>query len=164
MIEVHILTADDWFRWREMRLASLAEAPYAFKSKLADWQGDRDQEDRWRARLGGPGSCSLLAELDGESAGIAAGIPGPRSGVVELVSMWVRREARGHGVGDRLVRALEQWAVQQQAHTLQLSVVPGNVHALALYRRHDFEDTGQPGGPLPDGGTEVVLAKQLPTL
>lgn len=51
VIELRVLTPDHWPAWRELRLAALAEAPYAFGSRLADWQGDRDREQRWRDRL-----------------------------------------------------------------------------------------------------------------
>ena len=69
MIELRVLTPDDWRAWRRLRLAALAEAPYAFGSRLADWQGDGDREERWRARLGIPGSFNVIAVLDGEPAG-----------------------------------------------------------------------------------------------
>ncbi|MFJ8314264.1 MULTISPECIES: hypothetical protein [unclassified Streptomyces] len=83
MIESQVLAADDWPRWRELRLVALAEAPYAFGARLADWQGDADREERWRGRLSIPGSYNLLAALDGNPVGMASGVPGPGEGVVE---------------------------------------------------------------------------------
>ncbi|MFI1970487.1 GNAT family N-acetyltransferase [Streptomyces cinnamoneus] len=161
MIELQVVTADDWPTWRELRLAALAEAPYAFGSRLADWQGEGDTEERWRARLDIAGSYHLIALLDGKPAGMAGGVPGPRDGLVELISMWVGTRARGRGVGDRLVGAVGEWAVRGRATVLQLAVAPGNEHALALYRRHGFQDTGQAGDVLPDGRRERVLVKRL---
>jgi ribosomal protein S18 acetylase RimI-like enzyme len=161
MIEVRVLTADDWSTWRDLRLAALAEAPYAFGSTLLDWQGDRDREERWRARLSIPGSGNFLALLDEKPAGMASGIPGPRRGVAELISLWVSAGARGQGVGDCLIRAVERWAMEQQAMSLQLSVKPSNEYAIALYRRHRFAEAGPPGGALPDGRGEHIMAKKL---
>ncbi|MFI6820331.1 hypothetical protein ACIBJE_05175 [Micromonospora sp. NPDC050187] len=41
MVDVRVLGVGDWKLWRELRLAALAEAGYAFGAQLADWQGDR---------------------------------------------------------------------------------------------------------------------------
>jgi hypothetical protein len=53
VIVVRVLTVDDWSEWRVLRLAALRDAPQAFGSKLADWQGEGDSERRWRGRLDG---------------------------------------------------------------------------------------------------------------
>ncbi|MEU5208690.1 GNAT family N-acetyltransferase [Streptomyces sp. NPDC020742] len=161
MIELQVLTADDWRTWRTLRLAALAEAPYAFGSTLADWQGAGDREERWRGRLALPGSHNLLALLDGEPAGMVSGVPGPRDGVVELISLWVGTAARGRGVGDRLVEAVLAWAEQARAQAVRLAVTPVNTHATALYRRHGFTDTDELGEVLPDGSRERVMERRL---
>ena len=87
MIELRTLTPDDWPTWRELRLAALADAPYAFGSRLADWQGDGDRAERWRARLEMPGSYNVVAVLDGRPVGMITGVPGDEPGVAELISM-----------------------------------------------------------------------------
>jgi ribosomal protein S18 acetylase RimI-like enzyme len=162
VIEVRVLSVEDWRAWRELRLAALAEAPYAFGSTLAEWQGDGDREERWRNRLAIAGSYNLLALLDGQPAGMASGVPGERPGTVELISLWVGPAARGRGVGDRLIHAVADWArASTDARVLELAVRSHNANALALYRRHGFADTGRPGERLPDGGHELVLAKPL---
>nr|WP_240968419.1 GNAT family N-acetyltransferase [Streptomyces sp. HNM0575] len=160
---MRVLTPDDWRCWRELRLAALADAPYAFNSRLADWQGGGDREERWRAPLSIPGSYNLVALLDGEPAGMARGVPGAETGTAHLHSLWVSGRARGHGVADRLMRAVERWAAGSGAGRLYLGVLPGNGHAIALYRRHGFEETaaGAPGRTLPDGRREVTMSKPL---
>jgi len=161
VIELRVLAPDDWRAWRRLRLAALAEAPYAFGSRLADWQGDGDREERWRARLGIPGSFNVVAVLHGEPAGLASGVPAG-AGVAELISMWVSPTARGHGVGDRLVQAVARWARQAGAGVLRLAVVPGNENAVALYRRNGFRLTGELGDLMPDGvSREHIMAKDL---
>ncbi|GAB7035737.1 GNAT family N-acetyltransferase [Streptomyces sp. NPDC021749] len=161
MIELKVLTADDWTVWRALRIAALTDAPQAFGSRLADWQGEGDREERWRGRLSIPGSHNLAALLHGKPVGMASGVPGSRSGVVQLISMWVSKDARGYGVGDHLLRAVEEWARQTGAGTLQLAVMPGNEHARALYRRNGFQDAGPIGEVLPDGRTEHLMTKDL---
>ena len=159
MIELRELTPIGWRMWRDLRLAALAEAPAAFGSRLADWQGAG--EERWRARLAIPGSVNFVAVLDGEPAGMASGVPG-EGGTPELISMWVSPAARGKGIGDRLVLAVARWAQQQGATALRLAVAEDNQRAAVLYRRHGFADTGELAGPLPDGERmERVMRKEL---
>ena len=162
MLELRTLESDDWPLWRELRLAALAEAPHAFGSTLAEWQGAGDREDRWRSRLSIPGACDSVVLLDGLAVGMVSGVPGEDSDVVELISMWVSPTARGRGVGDCLIQAVERYAVERGATTLRLSVMPDNGDAIALYERNGFADTGELGGVRPDGvSRERVLAKRL---
>lgn len=159
MVRLRVLTTDDWPLWREVRLAALGEAPYAFKSRLADWHSGG--EERWRARLEIPASYNLVALLDGRTVGMAAGLPGD-SDACELRSVWVGPRARGCGVGARLITAVETWARQSGAATLKLAVLPDNEPAIALYTRNGFVATGELGDLLPDGVTrERVMVKAL---
>ncbi|MFI6594762.1 GNAT family N-acetyltransferase [Nonomuraea sp. NPDC050536] len=162
MIELRVLGEDDWGVWRELRLAALAEAPYAFGSTLADWSGDGDQEERWRARLSMRGSYNLVAVLDGTPVGMASGIPGSDEGTAELVSMWVSPTGRGKGVGDHLIGAVTTWAVARGSHTLELAVKPSNSRAIDLYHRQGFTKTATPDAPTPNGTThELIMSKRL---
>jgi ribosomal protein S18 acetylase RimI-like enzyme len=161
VIELRVLTPDDWRIWRELRHAALAEAPYAFGSRLADWQGEGDREERWRERLSIPGSHNLVVLLDGQPVGMASGVPDDQDGVAELISMWVSPAARGRGAGDRLMSAVERWARQSGAHTLKLAVSEGNENAIALYQRSGFAATGE-WELMPDGVRhELIMEKKL---
>jgi ribosomal protein S18 acetylase RimI-like enzyme len=162
VVDLRTLTSDDWSVWRELRLAALAEAPYAFGARLSDWQGAGDRVDRWRARLELPGSYNLVAVHDATPAGMVTGRPTPDPGVAELISMWVAPFARGRGVGDRLVRAVLAWAHDRGAHRVELAVAEGNDRAASLYRRHGFVDTGEMGDLMPDGvHREAIMAREL---
>ena len=163
MPELRTLESDDWSIWRGVRLTALAEAPHAFGSTLAEWQGAGDREDRWRARLEIPGSHNVIAMVDGRPVGMVSGVPVEHPGdSVELISMWVSPMVRGRGVGDCLIREVERWAAERGAKSLRLSVMPDNLRAAALYKRRGFTDTGEPGELLPDGaGRERVMAKDL---
>jgi hypothetical protein len=70
VLALRTLAPEDWPVWRGLRLAALAEAPYAFGSTLADWQGTGDREERWRARVQIPGSHNVVAVLDGQPVGL----------------------------------------------------------------------------------------------
>lgn len=137
MIVVRELSGDNWAEWRELRLAALREAPEAFSSKLADWQGESDTEPNWRARLRTV-SFNVLADLDGVPSGMASGHLAEGGDKAELLSMWVSPSARGRGVGDALVQTVVRWSEGRGAGELALRVMPGNGHATALYERHGF--------------------------
>lgn len=157
-----MLSPDEWALWRRLRLAALAEAPSAFGSRLADWQGEGDAEDRWRSRLSIPRSHNVAALLSEQSVGMASGVPTSEADVVELISMWVAPAARGRGVGDALVGEIERWARSIDARVLRLSVAEDNMAASALYQRHGFEYTGELGDPMPDRvRRERVMAKAV---
>lgn len=113
--------------WRALRLAALAEAPYAFGSRLADRQGEGDREERWRARLSIAGSHNLIALRDREPVGMASGISTDVVGVAKLVSMWVAPSARGRGVGDLLLGAVRRRAYAEKTD-LYTPPQPSRIH------------------------------------
>ena len=95
-MELRRLTPDDWRLWRELRMEALREAPSAFGSTLADWQGAGDREERWRERLMTV-SFNVAALKDGRPVGMVSGVQGELD--VELISLWVAPYARGRGWG-----------------------------------------------------------------
>ncbi|QNE17269.1 GNAT family N-acetyltransferase [Kribbella qitaiheensis] len=56
----------------------------------------------------------------------------------ELVSMYVRPELRGHGVGGGLVDTFVEWARARGAASLQVTAYATNAAALALYQSRGF--------------------------
>jgi ribosomal protein S18 acetylase RimI-like enzyme len=145
MPELRVISSDDWRAWRELRLLALEESADAFGSRLADWQGVGDREERWRNRLTSVPFNVMV--FDGElPVGMASGMP---DGVdVELISMYVRPIARGLGVADLLIDAVAAWAAANDATQVVLAVRESNAHAKAFYSRHGFEVTGPaPGAP-----------------
>ena len=133
-----MLSADDWTIWREVRLRSLADAPEAFGSKLADWEGDNDREERWRDRLDSV-AFNAVAVADGRAVGTVGGMHrGGSTESVELISMWVAPEVRGTGVGDALVGAVVDWAATESVPELTLAVRRSNGPAKTLYERSGF--------------------------
>ena len=159
MVTLRVITPDDWPLWRALRIAALTDAPHAFKTRLADWHNG--EEERWRARLEIPGAYHVAAMLDELAVGMASGLP-TDGDTRELRSVWVGSEARGHGVGTRLISAVEAWAQETGAATLKLAVIPGNEPAIVLYRRNGFVDAGELGDVLPDGVTrELIMVKSV---
>lgn len=138
---VQILTPDEWRLFRKLRLAALAEAPSAFQTALADWQGDGDTEERWRARLTNV-PFNAVAYFEGIPAGMVSGTV-PEGGESELISFWVAPHARGRGVGIALIDAVATWARAAGAGRIALDVREDNHHARSLYERCGFVDRGR---------------------
>lgn len=147
-VEIRQAAQADWAALRQVRLAALAEAPYAFGSTL-DREIDRP-ERHWRARIAG--WPQFIAWADGEPVGIAAGFAEPADddigqagvrGSWHLVSMWVSPQARGRGIADDLVAAVSACARADSAGRLTLWVTDVNTRARAFYQRLGFRGTGR---------------------
>jgi ribosomal protein S18 acetylase RimI-like enzyme len=154
VIRTRQVVADDWRVWRGLRLDALGEAPHAFSSKLAEWQGEGDTEPRWRARLQSV-PLNVIADRDRAPVGMVSAVM--EGEATELISMWVSPDARGAGVGDALIEAVLQWSVAVGLARVTLRVVEGNDHAVGLYRRHGFVDTG----PVEHGGPEALVERWM---
>lgn len=95
----------------------------------------------------------LVAELDGEAVGEAqARLHEPASNAaiqpgldvgrrrVYLDYLAVQAEHRGHGIGGRLLGAVEEWARQRGAELLLTDTnLRSNVGAVEFYESHGFE-------------------------
>lgn len=168
VLDVVVVTAEDWQLWRELRHAALLEAPGAFGSTLAEWSGEGDAESRWRARLRDV-ALNLVLVLDGVPVGMVSAVAPSADGKVELISLWIAPATRGHGVGDEAVRQVVAWASNEYPScSLVLSVKLDNDPARRLYERHGFVDAGlspkNPTEPLMcrsaiPGGTSSALSQ-----
>jgi GNAT superfamily N-acetyltransferase len=136
-IQLRVCGEDEWELWKDVRLAALSEAPYAFASTLADWRDAN--EERWRERLRSV-AYNVIAAMDGVAVGMASGLP--EDGNVLLISMWVAPSARGLGASDTLIESVIRWARELGVPAVALDVVEDNLPAIALYRRKGFADAG----------------------
>jgi GNAT superfamily N-acetyltransferase len=108
MTELRTVGADDWQAMRDIRLDALREAPYAFASTYA--QEAAYPEQTWRERAtSGNSIVAYLPELGRGPMGLVASIQ-VVPGELELVSMWVRPQARGRQVASALVEAIVERA------------------------------------------------------
>jgi len=113
----------------------------------------REPDDPVAARdiatsLADPEALLLVAEVDGTVGGLAGArvveVSGNdavylprRFGYVD--DMVVLPELQGRGVGRKLLEAIEEWAREQGADTLELTVFEFNAGARGLYERSGFE-------------------------
>jgi ribosomal protein S18 acetylase RimI-like enzyme len=126
-------------------LRGLLEAPTAFGSTHAREAAFEDATWIERARGGATDRdrATFVVEREGTIVGLATGLAGdPAADEATLVGMYVAPEVRGRGVGDALVEAVTGWAVGRDLARLRLWVTETNAPAIALYRRHGFQDDG----------------------
>lgn len=145
---------DEWERFRDVRLASLSESPAAFGSRHADW-ADAPAE-RWQARLTQV-PLTLVAQEGTAALGVVSGSPTDESWV-ELISLWVAPQARGQGVGQRLIDEVVGWA-DGQGRSVYLMVHSDNVRARRAYERAGFVDRGVPANWPPDEPLEQRMER-----
>lgn len=149
------MAPDDWQTWRDVRLASLADAPYAFGSSLAVEQ--RFDEAAWRARLAN--GMAAVAFGGEDSVGTIAGYVPEHENDPMLVAAWVHAGARGKGVGNALVAEMLGWSRERGYKQVYLRVADGNDAARKLFLRNGFTPTGvrTPLESDPSVGTEFMV-------
>ncbi|HWG14667.1 MAG TPA: GNAT family N-acetyltransferase [Streptosporangiaceae bacterium] len=155
MTELRTVGADDWQAMRDIRLDALRDAPYAFASTYAREAAFPEETWRERARSGNS-IVAYLPESGQQPMGLVASIQ-EVPGVLELVSMWVRPQARGRQVGSALAEAIVERARRGQQAQVHLWVTESNKPALRLYERCGFSPTGE-RQPLPSDPALMELA------
>jgi phosphinothricin acetyltransferase len=139
----------------------IATGHATFQASVPSW------EDWCRGHLDEP---RLVAEEEGWILGWAALSPVSGRcvyGGVAEVSLYVAAEARGRGIGARLMAALVAAAEAAEIWTLQAGIFPENVASLELHKRHGFRVVGtrerlgrMTHGPLAGAWRDVVLMER----
>jgi GNAT superfamily N-acetyltransferase len=144
-VRVRRLGADDWAALRDVRLRALLDAPESFYTTYQDSVALLEED--WRDRLRATGKVTLLAENDGQPAGMVTGVPAGEEerdpDAALMLAMWVSPESRGHGVADALTTELLTWSREQSFKRLLLWVYDAAPRAAAFYRRAGFLPTGR---------------------
>ena len=116
---------------------------------LAEYLATSFNAAQQMAELEDPASTFLIAEVDGNAAGYAMlhdgepekGVEGPNP--IELVRLYVSREWLGRGIGEQLMRACIDEALQAGHETIWLGVWERNARAQAFYRKWNFRTVGE---------------------
>ena len=140
-VEFVLANSEDWERVRDVRVRALADATFAFGSRLED---EQDQPEAfWRSRLESQAAATFLAIRGHETVGLVRTFVEPEDVTsAKLVSMWVAPHARGQGVGRHLVAVAVQWARDHHATSVQLWVTETNTYARRLYEFCGFVFSG----------------------
>ena len=151
-MEVRRISPDEWRLLRELRLASLADAPEAFgqtHAKAAEIP-DADWKANARAASRGDGRVWFIARNgEGGSAGLVQARRRPPQDCL-LFSMWVAPATRRSGMGTALIDAVEAWATGWGGRRIVLWVFGANEGAQRFYERIGFEV--MPDGPDAESG------------
>ncbi len=161
-IEIRRLGPQDAALYRAVRMEALERCPEAFASTL-EIEAARPAEafaERLHASV-------VFAGLDaGEPLGMAGFYRHDTPKMAHkgmLWGMYVRPEARGHGIARRLVEAVLDHAASE-VEILQLAVTTDNAPARALYQRLGFVEYGIERRSLKHAGRywdDVLMAKDL---
>ncbi|MBN1919983.1 MAG: GNAT family N-acetyltransferase [Anaerolineae bacterium] len=160
MLTVRRLRVGEGQLFRQLRLAALYEAPYAFASTYQSAL-DRSPES-WDEQADGTAQGSeratFIAFADELPVGIAALYRCPADAKAgELLQVWVDPVYRHTEVARNLLDAVFQWARAHGFGSVFATITEGNARALAFYRKHGFEVAGE----FPSQGEGILLRKQV---
>ena len=135
---------------RAIRLEALADSPQAYGSSYEETSAWSNRH--WRAL------CRqwnyYLAEHEGRVVGVASGgTNNVHPGTRWLYGMYLSPSARGTGVAQQLVEAVESWARDEGVDSLFLHVAEPMARARAFYEKEGFVLTG-----------EVIVMQRDPTI
>ncbi|MEM7092438.1 MAG: GNAT family N-acetyltransferase [Actinomycetota bacterium] len=153
-MRIQQLTADDWVRYRDIRLTALTIDAPAFASTHE--REAKFDEDTWRRRITvGPDGRAMatFVEIDDGNDRCGDGGNDQPIGTAQvvftehhrapmLVAMWVHPDVRRRGVARRLVQACADWARAKGEREMLLWVVRNNEPAIRLYESFGFRATG----------------------
>ena len=135
-IEFRPLMAEDYPAVAEIYRQGIESGNATFETEVPDWES-------WNA--GRSSECRLVAEAGGEVIGYAALSPVSGRcvyGGVREAMIYVAAEARGQGVGKRLLRRLVEESEALGIWTLQAGIFPENAGSIRIFEKAGFKILG----------------------
>lgn len=146
--------------FRQVRLAALQEAPYAFASTYES--ALRRSAESWREQADstaqGSDRATFFVFSDEAPIGIAALYRlQNQADVGELLQVWIAPEYRGKRAAWSLMDTLFKWAGDHRFRTIIARVARENIRAVRFYRNYGFAQTDE--GATDDPDSLVLLRK-----
>lgn len=160
--EIRLLTSANVVAYREIRLEGLRCHPEAFASRFEDEREiplDRFKELMSQSQIFG----AVLAQKLVGVVGLRAHAEVKLRHKAMIWGMYVRREARQYGIGERLIDAAVAHA-PGHVEQLQFAVITGNEAARRLYAKAGFIEYGHQINALKHGGRyydDILMVKFL---
>jgi len=161
MISIRRLRVGEAELYKQLRLASLQEAPYAFSSSYNSAVSRSAQS--WREQADGTAHGSdratFVALSDDLAVGIAALYRHPKeSDTGEILQVWVTPEFRGKGVALSLLSSIFEWACRNDFRCIIATITKTNTRARRFYEKCGFSLNDKLSS---DGPNHAVLIKKV---
>ncbi len=145
-----------------IRRAGMADLDVLVDLENRAFSHDRLSRRQWRHHLASARTLILVArEDDGPALAAAVVFFHASHDIARLYSLAVAPEARGRGLGERVLVAAEREATRQGSRRMRLEVRRANEAAQRLYRLRDFRLTGARRGYYEDGHDALCYEKTL---
>jgi len=141
-IKVELLTAEQWARARELRLASLRDSAHAFGGNLETESAHSESE--WRAKF--ETLNYMVATVDGVDSAIMTveNLIGDFGATAWVGGCWSSPEFRGAGLLRAMFKFVDEHAQEKGWQRQGLGVWVDNYSAIAAYEKLDFVAMGEP--------------------
>jgi len=127
----------------------------------ASFAGDRMSARQWRRHVASPRAIAIVAVEGERLLGVALVFTHAAHDIARLYSLATAEDARGRGIGDRLVAAVERAAGAAGRRRLRLEVREDNRAAQRLYERRGFRRIGRRAGYYEDGEDALRYEKVI---
>jgi len=145
----------------QIRSAHAADVPALVALEHVSFSTDQLSKRQFQRHLGNP-RASMRVAVEGERVlGYGLVFFRARSQVGRIYSLCVAAQARGTGLGARLLDALEQAAAARPVARMRLEVRRANHTAIALYQSRGYREICALAAYYQDGADGVRMEKQL---
>ena len=141
-LRVELLTADQWARARELRLASLRDSAHAFGGNLETESAQSESE--WRAKF--ENLNYVVASVDGIDSAIMTveNLKGDFGATAWVGGCWSSPKYRGVGLLKAMMKLVDEHAQEKGWQRQGLGVWEDNYLAIVAYKKLGFVAMGGP--------------------
>ena len=141
MISVRRLQFGEAELYKQIRLASLQESPFAFTTtyESASKRSPQSWSEQADHSAAGADRATFIAFSGETPVGLAAlyrDKEGADTG--EVLQVWVSPKQRGTGLAVSIMDSLFRWARENGFRRIRAGINPGNIRAVRFYQKYGF--------------------------